>query len=179
MNAGSAHNPGEAIRQRKVWLAVVLTCLSAIIGVVVNVSVSAGVPDLISPFPFFVIAPYFWGVPMSIITLVAVAVFAIPQLSDLSETSNSEKRIGLSALLFLFTGLTAVWLIGGWSYGQQYQGGRYTQGVLLENIIVGAIAWSTWYRSRPPDRFYMRLLFAFILSIWVFWCGLPYLGELP
>ncbi len=84
---------------------------------------------------------------------------------------------------FLFAGtvlLTIVWFMGGWKFGLQYQGTRFTYLVCAINAlwILFLAAFLIRARKRNPS-FPKNLALHWLLFAWLSWYAFPYLGELP
>lgn len=157
----------------------VLVSLCFAIAVITWASTSTGVPEVYSPFPLLVILPAFFGIPIPLIAIGSAGLFGVSLLRHFQGTPAPRPNRGLTVVLAMITGLTALSIIGGWSYGVEYQGANHTIAVTIANLIFAAIAWSTWTRARIPGRSRMQVAFSFTLFAWMFWYALPYLGELP
>ncbi len=157
--------------------ALVLLCVA--IAVITLVSTSTGVPKVYSPFPALVILPAFFGIPIPLIAIGSAGMFSASLLRHFQGKPAPRPNRGLTVVLAMTTGLTALSIVVGWSSGVQYQGSNHTIAVTIANLIFAAIAWTTWSWARIQGRSRMQVAFSFTLFAWMFWYALPYLGELP
>jgi hypothetical protein len=157
----------------------VLACLCVMIGAITWLSTSTGVPTFYSPFPLLVILPAFLGIPIPLIAIASAALFAASLFRHFQGSPGLKPSLGLTVTLLLTTGLTALWIIGGWSYGVRYQGTSHTIAITIANVIFAGVAWCSWSFARMQRRYRTQVAFSFSLFAWMFWYALPYLGELP
>lgn len=142
---------------------------------------SPGSPNLLSPLPAITTIPAFFFSSFGFYKLaifIPVALFFLwnPGLLR-AEAAIPRRTYVLFAVAIV---LSAVWFFGSWSYGRQYQGRRYTDVILIANLIwivvIAIIALSRWKKmpSLPASIFLHWMLFA-----WLSWYAFPYLGETP
>lgn len=82
-------------------------------------------------------------------------------------------------LLAVLTILTAVYFVGSWRYGLEYQGKRFTYGICALNAGWLVLLWTTFmWRGNKPS-FVKNLILHWLLFTWLGWYAFPYLGELP
>jgi hypothetical protein len=157
----------------------VLIGMCAAIAGITCVSVSLGVPTLVSPLPLLVIVPVFNGIQAPVVAVLIAASFAITHFRHVKGIPRPKPHFGFTVLLAMTTCLTAIVLITDWSYSIGYHGRLYTIGVSIANLLCAAIVWSTWWASRTVGRYRMQVVFGFSLFAWLVSYALPYTGELP
>jgi hypothetical protein len=83
----------------------------------------------------------------------------------------------------LFVGailLNVVWFLGGWKFGLQYQGTRFTYSVCAINAVWILFLAVFLVRARKGSRSFANSLAShWLLFAWLAWYAFPYLGELP
>ena len=155
-----------------------LLALCAAIFAIAWLSVSTGVPKVQSPFPLLVIFPAFLGFPLPLIAFALSGAFALSQLPHFNSNPRQKPNLVFTIVLLLITGLTALAIVAGWSYGIRYQGLFYCVFVTIANVVFAIAAWGLWWFTRTPDRYRSQVLFGFALFAWMSWYALPYMGEI-
>jgi hypothetical protein len=67
----------------------------------------------------------------------------------------------------------------GLAYGVEYQGMTYTAALILLNAILVCAAGVLLVRARRTPSFRTNLAFHLVSAVWLSWCAMPWLGELP
>lgn len=140
-------------------------------------SISEGVPELLSPLPLLVILPGLCFLPLALAT--PVITFAILHADVTRRRAIEPIPLRSFVLLCLATLGSTFWLGAGWSCGLDYQGTRYTCGIIAVNLAFLAVLWLMWLTLRRDCPFNLRLTFGILLQYWLFWFAFPWLGELP
>jgi hypothetical protein len=145
------------------------------------IAMSAGYPQWWSPLPLFLILPMFALESVAGGFVVGAAVLVGSFLLASFHLLKGRPRISwwtVGALAFV-QGLNGVSLVGGFSYGVEYQGRAHTIAVCMINVglliavaLVGILCW-----RRP--KFLMALAFHWLAWFWLTVYSFPYLGELP
>lgn len=81
-------------------------------------------------------------------------------------------------LLAVLTVLTAVYFVGSWHYGLEYQGKRFTYGICALNAGWLVLLWTAFMWRRNKPSFAKNLILHWLLFTWLGWYAFPYLGEL-
>jgi hypothetical protein len=84
-------------------------------------------------------------------------------------------------VLFVSTVLLSIaWFVGGWKFGLEYQGTRFTYLVCAINALWILLLSLLFTRSWKRDlSFPSSLALNWLLFVWLAWYAFPYLGELP
>jgi hypothetical protein len=166
----------HAERTRPVLL---LSVLTALIVSLTMLSVTSPTPRIHSPYPFLVIFPLFFNVPLSVVAFFTA--FAFTGL-NYRHIWNNPKRVpgfGMAIALGVTTVSTLVWIAFGFRYGISYQGNSFTIGVVFTNALFACATWVVWFACRTPGRYRMQIALSFLLCSWLCWQAFPWMGELP
>jgi hypothetical protein len=140
-----------------------------------------GIPTVFAPLPTLTVLPAF------ALSSCHLGIFAITIPSLLFFVWNPGLLKGTDripqrtyALLVVVVTLDAMWFVGGWRYGLQYQGPLYTRAVCALNVLWIALLGLMCVRSlRKEPSFKANLAFHWVFFAWLAWYAFPYLGELP
>ena len=86
----------------------------------------------------------------------------------------------LYVLLAVLAVSSVAWFVGGWQYGLDYQGVRYTSIVAILNVFFVTVLIAGFFRnwsSREPS-FKRNLILHWVLFAWLAWYAFPWLGEM-
>jgi hypothetical protein len=156
----------------------ILVGLTIAIAIIAYVSVSSGVPSLISPFPLLVVVPFFFEVPGFAVPIIPALAFAVCHISHWRRKPRARLAIGLTILLWIVTPLNLVSLVAGWSYGIQYQGFAHTLFVVIVNATFAVVVWTMWWLATKPMNHRMQIAFGFMLFAWLSSFAFPWMGEI-
>ncbi|HEX4142183.1 MAG TPA: hypothetical protein VHY91_01425 [Pirellulales bacterium] len=170
---GKAASPEPSIPRALVFMLFALSTIG-----VAMISCSTGVPTVTSPFPLLMVLPLFSRLPIGIAVLIPVVWFFVI-LWPICRSHRGPIPPRATILLGVTTGLSALCLALGWSYGLAYQGLQYTAWVTIINLVLIAALWICWVFLRRETVFGWRIAFGTLLFYWLFWFAFPYLGELP
>ena len=161
-----------------------LTTVLAGSGLLIPASVgllSAGAPTLLCPLPALTVIPAFLLYSAHLFrtaVLIPTLLFFAWNPGLFRGDVKVPKRSYV--LLAVATVLSVIWFVGGWKYGLQYQGPRYTYAICLVNLVWLALLGATFGRSwKGQSSFKLNLALHWILFAWFAWYAFPYLGELP
>jgi hypothetical protein len=85
-----------------------------------------------------------------------------------------------SVLLAVLTVLSVAWFVGGWKFGMEYQGAKYTYTVCILNVVSICFLGLVFVGNRRKElSFSVNLLLHWILFAWLAWYAFPFLGEMP
>jgi hypothetical protein len=148
-------------------------------------SISAGFPNLYSPYATAVIAPAFFlmlnSIPSTgaviLATLVCPIIFVAWSFPLLRQESLIPKRSKVMALFLVV--LSLAYFFASWHYGITYQGQPHTIIIFIFNVFFwfALLALTRTNRLRPSFR--SAMAFHTVLFVWLAWVAFPYLGELP
>ena len=155
-----------------------LISLTAAIAVIAYISVSSGKPSFVSPFPLFVMIPWFLGVPSPLVPMIPAAAFAVCHVRHWRREPKAKPALGLSILLSIVSVLVPLHLVVGWSYGTHYQGFTYCVVVATVNAAFAGVAWITWALARSSRNYRMQIAFGFSLFAWLSSFAFPWMGEI-
>lgn len=161
---------------------------ATLVGIAGYLSIVANVPLVSSPFAYFTILPAFlifalaersWPetVLIALSTLPIMVGFLIFSLHLFRQKPTIPKRSVV--LLFAFTFLSVAWFCFGWTYGIQYQGRSHVLSVAALNAIFISAALVLLLINRKTPRFGINLAFHGTMFVWLAYCALPWMGELP
>jgi hypothetical protein len=147
-------------------------------------TISGGVPHLYSPFSFIIIIPalYLSSYPgtQSLASLIAALVgpvlFAAWSFPIMKGQMRIPKRSKILAIVLVV--LSIVFLISGWSYGNQYQGAFHTIAIYIFNLAFWVGLFFTERKNTRFPSFISNLVFHTLLFFWLAWVAFPWLGEL-
>lgn len=143
----------------------------------------SGVPTLLCPLPALTVIPAFVMSSLSAGRFTRAAVL-VPTLLFFAWNPAlfwGEARVPKRtwALLGIATVLSAVWFVGSWKYGLEYQGRRHTYLVCVVNSLCLMVLWTLLAVRWRRMSFAGNLLLHWLLFAWLGWYAFPYLGELP
>jgi hypothetical protein len=174
----SVSNQGDGGQQDNVP-SLVLVILTLLVATAAWFSIAANVPKLYAPYPALVTVPALLGAPPLVIAVTAAFTFALSQVRHFLRRPPPKPSLVLFLLTASVTLLTLFAIYSNWDYGIQYQGKPHVIGVSILNLCFAAAVGFLWYRSRKNGRGRMQVAFGFTLFIWIFWCAIPVIGELP
>lgn len=168
----------EVVRPGRSAVAPVLAT-AALVGIAGFLSIRANVPSVSSPFALLTTLPAVWifarAQPLASLPIVLGFLMSSPHL--LRRTTVIPRRSAVT--LFAFMVVNAAWFLLGWSYGIEYQGLSHVLYVAAWNVVfIGAALTLLLINSRTP-RFEINLAFHGTVFVWLAWCALPWLGEMP
>ena len=160
---------------------VTLVCgLSLLVPASVGLLVSR-VPTVLCPFPALTVMALFRFASLGLgkaAVLLPVLLFFIWNPGLFRAASKIPKRSYV--LLGVATALSTDWFVGGWKYGLEYQGARYTYFVCAINVVWILSLWAMFIRKwKSASSFRANLFLHWALFAWLGWYALPWLGELP
>ena len=138
---------------------------------------------LLRPFPFLTVTPAFILSSLSAGRLTWAAVL-IPSLLFFAWNpalfwGQSQVPKRSLVLLLALTVLSAVWFVGSWKYGLEYQGRQYVYAICAINGVWLVALWMIIIGRAHRTSFCGNLLLHWLLFAWLGWYAFPYLGELP
>jgi hypothetical protein len=141
----------------------------------------SGVPTVFAPLPALTVIPAFLLVSGHL-TFVAVTIPTLlffawhPALFKGSNIFPKRTYVLFTAVAVL----NAICFIGGWKFGLEYQGARYTYAVCAINVAwTAGLGMLLWRCRRITMSFTYNLVVHWLLFAWLAWYAFPYLGELP
>lgn len=137
-------------------------------------TIAARVPTVRAPFSFAVALPVLMFGWMGVVTVPLA--FTLWCLQFLRGPAAIPKRT--LVLFVLLLGAATYWLVGGTSYGVQYQGLRHTVIVLACNAVFVSVLTGLLVFLRLRPSWGGHLAFHWVLFAWVAWCAFPWFGEL-
>jgi hypothetical protein len=84
-----------------------------------------------------------------------------------------------AVLCFTLAIASIIYFATSWGYGLKYQGIAYTASMAVANLGIATVCfWLTW-RGLRGSSYWHRYLAAVVPCLWIVWCALPWLGEMP
>jgi hypothetical protein len=139
-----------------------------------------GVPTLRCPFPTLTVIPALFlstGRLTWFAVLVPAGLFFLWNPGLFHGNTVIPKRSWV--LLAVLTVLTAVYFVGSWNYGLEYQGRRFTYYICALNAGGLVFLWTAFMVRGNTPSFVRNLILHWLLFAWLGWYAFPYLGELP
>jgi hypothetical protein len=135
-------------------------------------------PTILSPLPALTILPAFLLQLRNVAMVIPMLLFFAWRPGLFLGEGEIPKRS--YALLAVAIVLSIIWFVGGWKFGMEFQGARYTYAVCIVNLVwacVLALAFvANW---KKESSFKTNLILHWLLFAWLAWYAFPYLGELP
>lgn len=164
----------EAVRSKSSAVALVFAT-AMLVGIAGFLSIRANVPWLWSPFALFTTLPAFFVFELAPLPIVTGFLFASLHLLRQQAAIPKRSVVMLGALIIL----SVVWFSLGWAYGVQYQGRAHVLYVAAMNVIFIGAALALLLSNDKTPRFGTNLAFHGTMFVWLAWCALPWLGEMP
>lgn len=130
----------------------------------------------LSSFPFL-----FAGVTMSVFGLFLYIVLPFAVFLTLMRVGRNRERVHWASLAVfgLVAALCASWFVAAWSYGEKYQGYGATYFLAALNAATAILVILPFIANRRRPTFRTRVIFNWLLVVWLFGWAFPYLGEYP